>query len=245
MNRTNIRTIDFLFKTVSRRDPDRELPPVVNRSLLTRTLLLTVFIVLSSFTVATAGEKIGDLKALMTPPDDTVQAEEVRIWLPLSRVASCRVIVNVYDDSSRVIRHLLNQVLRSGYYNFYWDKKDDSGRLVDEGVYRYVADLCGHEREGTVTAEYKAGERLCILYPESDSLPGTVLFDLLEDSLVVSASINNWAGGLTETLLVDSLMTAGRHRLQWKPPGRVIPSRYRVHLRLLDFVHKTEIHKPR
>ncbi len=183
--------------------------------------------------------------AMTTPPDDSLEASNVRIWLPVERGSSCRVGINIHNDSGQVVRHLLNKPLRKGYYNFYWDKKDDSGQVVGEGVYGYVADLCGLERTGELTVSYKPGERQCILYPESDSLMGIVEFDLLEDSSVVSISICFMSGKEVYSPVIDSIMNAGRHVFRWQPKTRVIPTLYRFELTLKDFVHKTEIHKPR
>lgn len=197
---------------------------------------------LSGFAVAA---DFGDLKALSVPPEDTLDAENLRIWLPVERVSSCRVRLDIRDDSGQVVRQMFDRVIRRGYYNFYWDKQDDSGRYVDEGEYTFIADLCGKERTGSLTVLFRPGETDCILLPESDSIRGLIFFDILRDSAVVSLSVCNWLGKEVASPVKDSVFSTGRHKYRWQPEGRVIPSRYRVHLAIKDYVHKTEIHKPR
>ncbi|MCK4460769.1 MAG: hypothetical protein KAW46_03140, partial [candidate division Zixibacteria bacterium] len=62
---------------------------------------------------------------ITTPPFDTVDAERVRIWLPIERGGRCRVRINILDSLNHVVRRLVDRPLTSGYYNFYWNKKDN------------------------------------------------------------------------------------------------------------------------
>jgi flagellar hook assembly protein FlgD len=75
---------------------------------------------------------------LTTPPADSAEAERVRIWVPIQRQSRCRLTIDILNDSNRVIRHLVDRLISEGYYNFYWDKKDDSGMIVKPGAYAYV-----------------------------------------------------------------------------------------------------------
>ncbi len=46
---------------------------------------------------------------ITTPPFDTVDAERVRIWLPIERGGLCRVRINILDSLNHVVRRLVDR----------------------------------------------------------------------------------------------------------------------------------------
>ncbi len=113
--------------------------------------LIVSIVVLSTFNPAVAGQT---LKEIMTPPADSADRENLRIWVPVERGSRCRLTVDILDCKNQVVRHLVNYLAGRGYHNFYWDKKDDSGAFVDSGTYRYRIDDCGNKKRGQVKVVY-------------------------------------------------------------------------------------------
>jgi hypothetical protein len=114
-------------------------------------LSLVPAILLLTFGSAGAGQS---LKEIMTPPADSLEKENVRIWIPIERRSKCYLTIDIMNQKSQVIRHLVDLMAGPGYHNFYWDKKDDSGAFVDSGTYTYEANNCGKKSYGEVRAVY-------------------------------------------------------------------------------------------
>ena len=114
-------------------------------------LLIVSVTLLSTFNTVIAGQT---LKEIMTPPVDSVDRENLRIWVPVERRSKCRLTVDILGDSNQVIRHLVDFLAGPGYYNFYWDKKDDSGAFVDSGTYRCQIDDCGNKKISQIKVGY-------------------------------------------------------------------------------------------
>ncbi|MCH8028212.1 MAG: hypothetical protein IID63_08840 [candidate division Zixibacteria bacterium] len=114
-------------------------------------LLIVAVVLLSTFNPAAAGQT---LKEIMTPPADSADSENLRIWVPVERRSKCRLIIDILDSENQVIRHLVDILAGPGYHNFYWDKKNDSGTFVDSGTYRYRIDDCGNKKRGQVKVAY-------------------------------------------------------------------------------------------
>ena len=207
-------------------------------------LVALITVLCSSDPVRSQGRTAQDLKQLLTPPADTADAENVRIWLPKERHSSCRVTIDIYNDLNATVRHLLNEVLPWGYYNFYWDKKDDSGRFVPEGSYRYTIDNCGTERKGHVKVTYRKGEDLFNVYREVRGSRGLIPFDILKDSTPVSMVIVSPSGRVVDTIAVDSLMDAGHYEVQWAPAGPSGPGLLRFKMTVGEFDRETPIRRP-
>lgn len=207
-------------------------------------LVLMVAIIVSGQSVPAQGPVSQNLQQLMSPPNDTVDADNVRIWLPRERRNTCRVTIDILDDSGTVVRHLLNETLPWGYFNFYWDKKDDSGRFVPEGDYRYTIDNCGTERKGQVKATYREGEDLFNVHQEVPGSRGLIPFDILKDSVSVSMMVVSPSGRVVDTIAVDSVMNAGHYEVQWAPVGPTGPGVLRFEMTVGDFSRKTVIRKP-
>ena len=212
--------------------------------------LVTILLLTLAMTFTVAPSAGGDtsskaLADLITPPEDPEEAQRVRIWLPVERSSRCRVTIELIDDRGRGVRHLLDLPLSSGYYNFYWDKKDDSGRFVEPGTYRYLIDDCGRRRNGKVEARFKKWETRSRLYLLDGPQSATVGFDLTEDSALVSINILNRRGRLVDAPLADSLMNKGQYVYEWVPPSGGYRSRYVLRLTVGDFTHSIDIVLPK
>ncbi|HUV30941.1 MAG TPA: hypothetical protein VMY05_07640 [Acidobacteriota bacterium] len=174
---------------------------------------------------------------LTTRPYDTVDAENVRVWLKLEREARCRVTVTIVGARNDTVRHLFSTLMPPGYFNVYWDKMDDSGRFVDTGSYRYVAHDCAGVQGGLLRVIYKDWERSSRLvtdhYPDS----GVIGFELLKDSALVTLSIENTVGRFVDSPIADSLMHRGFHSFRWQPDARVPSGRYTIKLQVGDYLH--------
>ncbi len=210
-------------------------------------VFLVLTLVISCGTALSVGGEISPqaLTDLITPPDDPEEAERVRIWLPAERVSRCRVTIELVDDRGRVVRHLLDLPLPSGYYNFYWDKKDDSGHFVEPGTYRYCLNDCGRRNYGVVKARFKKWETRSHLYLVDGPQSATVGFELTEDSALVSISVFNRRGRLVDTPVIDSLMNKGRYVYEWAPRSGGYRGRYVLRLTVGDFTHALDIFLPR
>lgn len=182
-----------------------------------------------------AGLNAQDLKALQTPPADSADAENLRIWYSIERKSYCQFTLEIYTLSQKKIRQLLNQPLNAGYYNFYWDKKDDSGRYVVPGTYLYKLVDCSKIKYGNLKVAYRKGENTSSFYPDSTGENFKVGFELLEDSARVSLRIYNNVEVLKEEPIVDSLMFGGRYSYTWHPEEKINPGIYIFRLQVDDY----------
>lgn len=174
-------------------------------------------------------------------PIDSAEANRVQIWFPVERDQNCRVTVEVIDDSGTVVRHLFDELLRRGYYNLYWDKKDDSGRFVAPGAYGYRVNDCGKIRTGEVEASFGFWE-LHSSVNASDSLPESeVLLSIDADSAVVSLEIRNRRGVSVDHPFADSVLTRGLHHLTWTPPRRGYGGWFEYRLTVGDYIRSGRI----
>lgn len=174
---------------------------------------------LAAFSIAYGGRQ--SHADMTTPPADSAEAERVRIWLPIERQSRCRITIDILNDSNRVIRHLVDRLMSRGYYNFYWDKKDDSGRFVKTGEYAYLVNDCGQKSYGQVAAKFKKWEVASCVYPPEEMWSPKLRFELLEDSALVSIHLYNRRDRLVDSPVVDSLMNKGNYEFEWTPPETV------------------------
>ena len=180
-------------------------------------------------------------KKLTKPPVDSAEAERVRIWVPLERQTLRRVKIDILNDSNQVIRHLVDKPLPYGYFNYYWDKKDDSGRFVSPGEYKYVIDDLGKCRYGSVIAEFKKWESSFVLYPLGDEGDARIGFELLQDSGLVSIAIINRRGIVIDKPFTDSLMNQGTYEYEWKPPRPGYYGKYVLRITIGDYILTMDI----
>jgi len=198
------------------------------------------FTILSAgFSPAATSER--SFEGLTTPPADSAEAERVRIWLPIERQSRCRVTIDILNDSNRVIRHLVDRLMSPGYYNYYWDKMDDSGRFVEPGKYVYVVNDCGRKSYGEVTARFKKWEAASRLLPPQDRWSKKIGFELLEDSATVTIRIFDHRGKLVDEPVVDSLMNKGEYEFEWGPALDVPRGLYTLQLIIGDFMYSVFI----
>ncbi len=198
-----------------------------------------LFFLLAAFSIAHGGRQ--SRADMTTPPADSAEAERVRIWLPVERQSRCRVTIDILNDSNRVIRHLVDRLMSHGYYNFYWDKKDDSGRFVKTGEYAYLVNDCGQKSYGQVAAEFRKWEVASCVYPPEEMWSPKLRFELLEDSALVSIHVYNRRNRLVDSPIVDSLMNKGKYDFEWTPPETVTRGIYTLKLTIGDFTHSVEI----
>ncbi len=198
------------------------------------------FILLSTgFSPAMASER--SFEGLTTPPADSAEAERVRIWLPIERQSRCRVTIDILNDSNRVIRHLVDRLMSPSYYNYYWDKMDDSGSFVEPGKYVYIANDCGKKSYGEVTARFKKWEAASRLFPPQDRWSRKIGFELLEDSATVTIRIFDHRGKLVDEPVVDSLMNKGKYEFEWGPAPDIPRGFYTFQLIIGDFMYSAFI----
>ena len=198
-----------------------------------------VIALLITFSIANANQQ--NHKNLITPPADSAEAERVRVWVPIERHSRCLVTIDILNDSNKVIRHLVNRLLSHGYYNYYWDKRDDSGQFVKPGKYVYLLNDCGKKSYGEVTAEFKKWETESRFYPPEKKWSTKIGFELLTDSGNVSIQIYNRRDKLIDRPVVDSLMNRGRYEFEWSPAVTIPRGIYILKLIIGDFTYATEI----
>lgn len=168
-------------------------------------------------------------------PVDSLMAENQRIWVPVEVSGSCRIIVTIFDNDGKKVRKLVDQLMKSGYYNFYWDKIDSSGQFVTEGAYNYTVNGCNLKRKGTLVANYGRWERSCRIEPKLDSSPPSVRLELADDSALVTVDIVYRNGRKVATPVKDSLLNRGVHHLSWKPNKLTPSGKYQFHLTVGDY----------
>ena len=180
--------------------------------------------------------------SLNTIPTDTIQAEERRVWLPMERNNQCRTEVTIYDKSGAKVRTFFSGQLPRGYFNLYWDKRDDSGLWVPSGIYTYKIDDCVVKKNGKVTASYKEGETDLLLFsPQTEGILA-VEFELYKDSLPVTLSILNQRGNRIQTIFSDSLMNSGRHHFDWTPGKRIARGYFLIQVKAGEAEHALFVH---
>ena len=200
------------------------------------TLLVSL---LAAFSIAHGGRPTR--VDLTTPPADSAEAERVRIWVPVEQRSRCHVTIDILNDSNRVIRHLVDRSMSRGYYNFYWDKKDDSGKFIEQGEYAYQLKVSGRKSYGQVAAEFKKWEIASRVYPPEEIWSTNIRFELLEDSALVSIHIYNRRDRLVDSPVVDSLMNRGKYEFEWPPAENIPRGFYPLKLSIGEFTHIVEI----
>ena len=169
--------------------------------------------VLILFIAISSADSKQTLKDKQTPPEDSASRENLKIWVPVERPSSCRLTVNILDSAGLVIRHFIDYVAGPGYYNFYWDKRDDSDRFVEPGTYKVAIDDCGKKSESKVKAEFVKWERESRVDIEKDT-SGFVL-TLLSDSANVRVDWYYFNKRLAVTLFIEDGMTKGDYHFNW------------------------------
>ena len=198
-------------------------------------LWVILFCVVSSAPAADSLE-VQSFGEITTPPFDPADAERVRIWLPIERGGQCRVRINILDSLNHVVRRLVDRPLPTGYYNFYWNKKDNQGRFVGEGTYKYIADDCGRRSYGELEVRFHRWE-LSSRLVAGDTVGDIVILHLYEDPALVSATVLNQRRRTIDQPFTDSLMRRGEHELRWIPPQRGYGSVYLLQIEVSGYIH--------
>ena len=167
---------------------------------------------------------------LIVPPKDPEEAQRVRVWLDLRRQANCRVTVDILDKNGRVLRHLMDRLMRAGYYNLYWDKRDDSGHYVTPGEYTVLINDCGNPTYTTVEAAYRPWEAESGLAIAGDPEAPVFELSLTRDSALVSLAVTTIKEDTVSVVLADSLMMAGTAEIPFAPGKRTSRGAYLVKL---------------
>lgn len=185
-----------------------------------------------------------ELSKMSVAPEDSVQAENLRVWLAQEETVVCRFEVKIFDMDGNMVRLMLNRLMSPGYYNLYWDRRDDSGRWVPEGDYVYTTNGCGGNRRGRLKVEYKPGERNARLLIDNYARTGEVGF-LVVDSTEVTFQLCNYRGTPFMTVYRDTLLPPGVYRRTWVPDETFRQNRFLVRLTYNGFVLEETIRRPR
>ncbi len=179
---------------------------------------------------------------LSTPPEDSIDAERVRIWIPVETDGRCRLDINIFNEDKKKVRHLINFVAKPGYYNFFWDKRDDFGNFVSEGNYPYTIKFCGgNTRARELTVQYSKWEKAVEFAPLDTSNVFEIAFKIIEDSVPASIIICNRRGVPMDTLLLDSLLNKGDYQYEWVYEKKVRRGNYMIKVLLGDYLYKREV----
>ncbi len=185
------------------------------------------------------------IRGLTERPADTTLADNIRIWLPVERGQSCRVTIEIADSSGAVIRHLIDRLIPSGYYNFYWDRRNDAGDTVPSGHYTYLVTDCGAPwLRGDLTADYPRGEQLVDFKIPSRQTPDSIWFDIRADSMLVSIEIYDGYDQFIDRPVGDSVYGRGRHGWAWTPTESAVSTetgRYKLYIWFDNFMYATTV----
>ncbi len=182
------------------------------------------------------------MRGLQRIPPDTAEARRVRIWVPQEMQGACRLTVDIYNDSGQVIRHLVNALIQPSYYNFYWDKRDDSGHRVPPGEYLWKSDLCGRTRDGTVEAVYNRWEEISDVEPYDPDSPFVFTLVLEEDSIPVSIRVKDYRDIQRDSVTVDTLLNEGVHTWHYEPGRRLREgNNYLIHIEVGEHTYYREV----
>ena len=186
--------------------------------------------------------KVTEWKKLSRPPADTSDAQNLRIWFAPQHDGNCRFSISVVDGSRMLKRHIIERMLTRGYYNLYWDKRDDSGRLVEPGKYRYiVTSACSQQSEGTLTVSYKKWERALRLAADTTSDTAAVVLRVDSAKIKITLRVLTPDSVLVGTLCSDSVFAIGRHRLVWAPREQLALGDYVVRMTAGDYVTEERV----
>lgn len=180
------------------------------------------------------------LASVAEKPADSAEAERVRVWLPVERRQQCRIAVEILDSSGAVICHLVDHLFSFGYYNFYWDKKDDSGRFVRSGIYQYKISDCGKTRFDSLEARFDLDEALGDIQVRPGRPQDALLIEVFSDSAAINIQVMDMKGALIDSPVIDSLFGRGRHTFVWTPEESVAGGKYVMSVAIGQFVRSRE-----
>ena len=189
-------------------------------------IIITSLVVSSSF-----GATFEELQVI---PFDTLNAQSMKIWFPV-KPDKCKVKLSILDSHNKPIRVLLLETLLHGYYNIYWDKKDDSGKFVPAGNYKVATLSCDYKRLEPITVQYTDGEDMMYASIGDDVHNPVIHLNSLADSLLITIEIINSALNPTTTLVQDSIVSRTKFDIPWNPPTEIPSGNYYFKLTVNDF----------
>lgn len=167
------------------------------------------YIIVFLFIFVPAAHSGQTMKEIMTPPADSADLENLRIWVPVERKSSCRMTVDIMNSNGEVIRHLVDALVPPGYYNFYWDKRNDSGRYAFVGEYKYHIEDCVTKDSGKLVVDYKPEEiKTSIVLVSLAKME----MKLPEDSVRIRIEWRNKKDSLV-IIPIDSVLGPGKHNI--------------------------------
>lgn len=179
---------------------------------------------------------------LSIKPPDSAEAERVRIWVPVETTNGCRVKINIMDTTGDTVRHLINWLAAPGYYNFYWDKRDDSGLRVEPGIYPYVIEDCGKKkRRRDVEVQFSHWELSSKISPLDKERPFWFELELLDDSALVTVQYFTHNDRLMDSPVVDSLMDRGKYQFDWASSRRARRGNFIIKVTIDDYLYMREV----
>ena len=205
-------------------------------------LLAIIFTSAAISPVLSAGDFRSNWERLSHPPFDSVQARDTRIWFGLHHEGRCRVRVQVLDTAQNVVRQVTDTMLTRGYFNLYWDKRDDSGSYVVRGLYFYRAvSGCAPEAKGKLWASYRPFERVVRMMV--DTADKEAAFSVVVDTPAVRVSLDVYTiqGTLIDSLCPDTVLTSGSHRFVWQPPYGTALGFYCIRMNVEGFVVQEKV----
>lgn len=189
---------------------------------------INLFIIESSFT-----KSFSDLQVI---PRDSTNAEKMKIWIPVKN-SFCDVKVNILDDQNTPVRHLLERKISNGYYNIFWDKKDDSGKFVPLGGYKVAVIACSYRKIQPIDVSYRDGENSVYYTVDDYNDKPSLTVQLLNDSVDTRLDIYNNRDIFIENLFNDSVWSGGEHRVNWSADKLMTSGNYFFKLTLSGYEH--------
>lgn len=214
-------------------------------SMLRLRLAAYIAIVFTSLVFASpAASKLSvkEWEELSRPPADSVQARDTRIWFSLQTSGSCRTRIEIEDTAGVIIRHLADEMLGKAYYNLYWDKKDDSGSYVPEGLYYYrIKTVCIPEMKRKLRASYFPFERVVRLSVDTANMEPAALIAVDTPKVRLSLDILRTDGPFLDSLCPDTVLTRGVHRIIWQPSFNAALGEYFLRMKIDNYSTKKKI----
>lgn len=181
-------------------------------------VIATVFTSGISSSMAAGALSKKEWERLSRPPSDSIQARDTRIWFSSQASGSCRTKIEIVDSGGQSVRHITDQMLGKGYYNLYWDKKDDSGRFAPSGLYYYrISSACAPEMKRKLWVSYLPFERVVRMSVDTADMEATALISVDTPKVRLSLDVFRTDGYHIDSLCPDTVLTQGVHRIVWKP----------------------------
>lgn len=151
------------------------------------------------------------------------------------------VVIIIIDSSGNLVRRLVHGYMSAGYHSVYWDRLDDDGAEVPEGLYHLIWDA-GYDDGGQVitsgdiyvsNAPSSVPNGSAILlepalsgnHPNPFNPETTISFHLPSNSYAEIAVLS--LDGKRVKTLLSAEMAAGQHSISWNGRdslGRTVPS---------------------